>query len=616
MSSRAESKTASQFVSLTMRLKDKLHTQKIRRSERIKHTPTYTAALQHTHQGVLVEQQRDVVSSLQYFKALVDKLVVDRSVGGLLGGASSRVLEAVKSLVREGPQQRDSETVSSCLTRLYLSVAQLIRWADHVMLQGVAHSNKESTASVTTVIRVVLDGVKELVRLAAERQERLRPCVSCPITGLRGTGGRGAADLRQEVYPLESRGGDLRQEVYLLESRGGDLRQEVYLLESRGADLRQEVYLLESRGGDLRQEVYLLESRDSDRKSTAGVQRRRPQTGSLPAGVQRRDLRQEVYLLSQRPQQEVYLRVRARKSTCWSPEEETSDRKSTCWSPETSDRKSTCPEEDQDPPSAPPKPPKPSSEPRPPLPPPQGPSPPALPPKQRHSLSPAPCRIAIVAPMMRGPAADRQVQEENLKRSPEETHCEDDPDYHFLLTETPPLSSLPPVLPEKKRCSTEGSTFSQAPSYFGFDSAHCDDFTTHCDDVTGPDDVTSSPLSPSKTPPPLPEKKRHIQQYLQFCSSYSAPSAAVFYQRPLTFSQRYMSQQLTQLDTQTSDSNPSPVLPPAPVLPQKKRQQADILKRITIKPQEEEGPQVKAASAEILLVHATEADEREGESPF
>ncbi|KAJ4923862.1 hypothetical protein JOQ06_028117 [Pogonophryne albipinna] len=107
-------------------------------------------------------------------------------------------------------------------------------------------------------------------------------------------------------------------------------------------------------------------------------------------------------------------------------------------------------------------------------------SPPALPPKQRHSLSPAPCRIAIVAPMMREPAADRQVQEESLKRSPEDTHCgnththshpadfqsgcltllpvKDDPDYHFLLTETPPLSSLPPVLPEKKRCSTGGET--------------------------------------------------------------------------------------------------------------------------------------------------------------
>lgn len=38
-------------------------------------------------------------------------------------------------------------------------------------------------------------------------------------------------------------------------------------------------------------------------------------------------------------------------------------------------------------------------------------SPPALPPKKRQSLGPAPCRVAIVAPMMREPAADRQVEQ-------------------------------------------------------------------------------------------------------------------------------------------------------------------------------------------------------------
>lgn len=39
-------------------------------------------------------------------------------------------------------------------------MAQLIRWADQVVLQGVVPDNKESTASVTAVIRAVLDGVK------------------------------------------------------------------------------------------------------------------------------------------------------------------------------------------------------------------------------------------------------------------------------------------------------------------------------------------------------------------------------------------------------------------------------------------------------------------------
>ncbi|KAF1389840.1 hypothetical protein PFLUV_G00077730 [Perca fluviatilis] len=185
MSSRGESKTASQFVSLTMRLKDKLHSQKGRRSERIKHTPSQRvkpADLNLQHKVcVLEDQQRVVISSLQYFKALVDRLGVDRlgvdqcAVGGLLGGASGGVLEAVQTLVQLEPHLHNSKTVSSCLTRLYRSLAQLIRWVDQVMLQGVAHGNKEFTASVTTVIRAVLDSVKELVRLAAERQGSSAP---------------------------------------------------------------------------------------------------------------------------------------------------------------------------------------------------------------------------------------------------------------------------------------------------------------------------------------------------------------------------------------------------------------------------------------------------------
>ncbi|XP_031695012.1 rap guanine nucleotide exchange factor 1-like isoform X2 [Anarrhichthys ocellatus] len=168
MSSRAESKTA--FGSLTMRLKDKLHPQKIRRSERIKHTPSQRPEpcdlnLQHKV-CVLEDQQRAVISSLQYFKALVDrlgvdKLVLDQSVvAGLLGGASSGVLEEVQTLVQLEPHLHNSETVSACLTRLYLSLARLIRWADRVMLRGIAHGNKDSTASVTVEIRAVLDGVK------------------------------------------------------------------------------------------------------------------------------------------------------------------------------------------------------------------------------------------------------------------------------------------------------------------------------------------------------------------------------------------------------------------------------------------------------------------------
>ncbi|XP_054467252.1 LOW QUALITY PROTEIN: rap guanine nucleotide exchange factor 1 [Anoplopoma fimbria] len=566
MSSRPDSKTGSQFVSLTMRLKDKLHPQRIRRSERTKQTLSQRAKpcdlnLQHTLQPksvcVLEDQQRAVISSLQYFKALVDrlgvdKLVLDQSVvGGLLGGASGGVLEAVQTLVQLEPHLHNSKTVSSCLTRLYLSLAQLIRWADQLMLQGVAHGNKDSMASVTVVIRAVLDGVKELVRLAAERQGDSAP-----------------------LSPVQS-------QVTVGQTFGFDDQQTSERTStSSGAPAEKE---------------------EEEQTALAPPKPPMPLTESLP----------QVSL----PQVSL---------------------------PQVS---------------------------------PQGVSPPALPPKRRSSSGPALCRVAIVAPMRREPEVDRQVQKEDecLKRfstssadsAAENTHCEDDPDYDFLHTDLsssetlPPLphpSSLPPALPEKTRCSTAGATTYEASASFGFDSAP-PHRAAPCEDVVGPDESSSFPLSPSKTPP-LPEKKRHIHQYLQFCSSYSAQSAAMFYQRPLTFSHHYSSKQRelettdqlthTHLDTQTSDSAPSPELPPAPVLPVKKRQQdpfepdeeertrdssqslqqeaepkrrgreqheeqeevlltdwEEILHRITMKTEDEDGPDVKAASPEILLVHAT-----------
>ncbi|KAL6115045.1 uncharacterized protein ACO6RY_05673 [Pungitius sinensis] len=414
MSSRAESKTASQFASLTMRLKDKLHPQRIGRFERIKPTPSQKPKpsdlnLQRTLQEksvcVLADEQRAVISSLQYFKALVDRLGVDKQVldqsvvGGLLGGASSRVLEAVQTLVQLEPHLHNSKTVTSCLTRLYLSLAQLIRWADQVMLQGIAHDNQDSTASVTLVIRAVLDGVKELVRLAAERQGDSVPLspVQCEVT----VGQTCAFDN---------------------------------MLKSEGP----------------------LAEEEEEEKKTAPPKPPMPLT----------ELISPVSLaMVSHPQ--VSLR---QVST-------------------------------------------------------QGLSPPTLPPKRRQSMGPAHCRVAIVAPMRRETEVDRQSQQEDAglkcdsssaESAAKNTHCEEDPDYNFLLTdsssfETPPFPnppSLPPTLPEKRRCSTTGPTPS-GNSSFGFDPPPYEQ--SLCDDAIGPDEFWSSPKSPSKTPPPLPEKKLHSE---------------------------------------------------------------------------------------------------------
>ncbi|KAM3611630.1 uncharacterized protein V6R79_021747 [Siganus canaliculatus] len=556
MSSRPDSKAA--FVSFTLKLKDKLHPQWIRRSEPIKQvSPPRLKTLdldQATSAGVLVDRQRAVVSSLQYFKALVDRLGLDRLtadglgfnqsvLGGLLGGASTRVLEAVQTLVQLEPQLSSSETVSSCLTRLYQSVAQLIRWADQVMLRGVTQD--DSAPSVTMVIRVVLDSVKELVKLAAERQEGSTPL--SPVQSQPAVGRSGASEEQETT------------------------------------------------------------------------------------------------------------------STCRSP-----------GAPEEQQQK------DQEVLSAPPKPPMPSLEPRPPElrppePHPPSRSPPALPPKKRHSSSgPLPCKVAIVAPMRREPEADKQEEGDECVKcsSTADTHCEEDPDYDFLHTDLssseslPPLpqhASLPPALPQKTRRSTAGGPTSETSASFGFDSTSQEDGPSHSDDVTGPEEPLSCPLSPSRTPPPLPEKKRHIDQYMKLCSaSYGAQSPARFYERPLTFGQRSISRQReVDISYELSQTHLDPPDPPdpsnspeqLPVLPPKKRQQdeaedeghteenlrpdssqsrqqeaaqsqrsreqqeellltnqQDILSRITMKSEEEEGPDVKAASPDVLLVYATETD--------
>lgn len=54
----------------------------------------------------------------------------------------------------------NSSALSSCHSRVYQSLANLIRWADQVMLDGIDLDDKENVASVTNVIKAVLDGVK------------------------------------------------------------------------------------------------------------------------------------------------------------------------------------------------------------------------------------------------------------------------------------------------------------------------------------------------------------------------------------------------------------------------------------------------------------------------
>lgn len=123
----------------------------------------------------LEEKEKEVVSALRYFKTIVDKMAIDKKVLEMLPGSASKVLEAILPLVQSDPRIQHSSALSSSYSRVYQSLANLIRWSDQVMLEGVNSEDKEVVTAVKGVIKAVLDGVKELVRLTIEKQGHPSP---------------------------------------------------------------------------------------------------------------------------------------------------------------------------------------------------------------------------------------------------------------------------------------------------------------------------------------------------------------------------------------------------------------------------------------------------------
>ncbi|XP_040261861.1 rap guanine nucleotide exchange factor 1 isoform X2 [Bufo bufo] len=195
----------SHLSSFTMKLKDKFHSPKI-----IKRTPSKKGkpadlTVKTEEKPVnktlsrLEEQEKEVVNALRYFKTIVDKMAVDKMVLVMLPGSASKVLEAILPLVQADTHSQQSTAISSCYSRVYQSLANLIRWSDQVMLEGVNCEDKEMVATVKDVIKAVLDGVKELVRLMIEKQER--PSPTSPVkTSLPA----GKSDSNQDL-PLSER---------------------------------------------------------------------------------------------------------------------------------------------------------------------------------------------------------------------------------------------------------------------------------------------------------------------------------------------------------------------------------------------------------------------------
>ncbi|KAK3566166.1 hypothetical protein QTP86_028441 [Hemibagrus guttatus] len=186
MSGKLESKQDSQRSNLqtfTMRLIDRFHSPKPKRvhSSKKASKPSVERTVKAPEKqetkslSRLEEKEKEVVSALRYFKTIIDKMVVDRKVLEMLPGSASKVLEAIVPLVQIDPKILKSSSVSSCLSRVHQSLANLIRWSDQVMLEGVNLEEKDTVANVTSIIKAVLDGVKELVKLVLEKQQLPSP---------------------------------------------------------------------------------------------------------------------------------------------------------------------------------------------------------------------------------------------------------------------------------------------------------------------------------------------------------------------------------------------------------------------------------------------------------
>ncbi|XP_066466652.1 rap guanine nucleotide exchange factor 1 [Tiliqua scincoides] len=170
----------SHLSSFTMKLMDKFHSPKIKRtpSKKGKQPDVMVSTPEkvvNKNVSWLEEKEKEVVSALRYFKTIVDKMAIDKKVLEMLPGSASKVLEAILPLVQIDARIQQSSAVSSCYSRVYQSLGNLIRWSDQVMLEGVNSEDKEVVNTVKGVIKAVLDGVKELVKLITEKQEHPSP---------------------------------------------------------------------------------------------------------------------------------------------------------------------------------------------------------------------------------------------------------------------------------------------------------------------------------------------------------------------------------------------------------------------------------------------------------
>uniref|UniRef100_A0A4W6BXL2 CRK SH3-binding GNRP n=1 Tax=Lates calcarifer TaxID=8187 RepID=A0A4W6BXL2_LATCA len=627
----------SHLSSFTMKLMDKFHSPKIKRTpskkgKQLQPEPAAKSTEKPANKKVsrLEEHEKEVVSALRYFKTIVDKMVVEKKVLEMLPGSASKVLEAILPLVQVEARIQHSSALSSCHNRVYQSLANLIRWADQVMLDGIDLEDKENVASVTSVIKAVLDGVKELVKLTIEKQEQ-----PSPTTPNKPAPPATTAESVSSEMPLIDR----EQEVSSKTAPAAAPAE-------AASDIPDEDVappkppLPEAKMAELSPPPALPPKKRQSAPSPTRVAVVAPMSrgSSLPSSVHRQDYEQEFLQRRFSGGSQSYGGDSPRLSPCSSMGKlSKSDEQLSSMEQDSGQcsRNTSCETlENYDPDydflhqdlsageNLPPIPvggclsplPESHSESSSPVPGQHPSAPPALPQKKRRSTqtSPFPDTGSRVL-YERYPS-----QYDNL--SEEELHP------------TPPFPLFTPISPMPQ---TNGGVF--VSQYIASENA----------------DVPASP-------PPLPEKKsRHILQYMQFVEDYSEPQPSVFYQMPQSESiyeqrnKRFQEVYGFNDSFSSTDSVHEPMQPPA--LPPKQRQlpsegsmnlfhlpsltgqikysrskstesagsdeedvdelslidHKEIMNRITLKQENDDGPDVRAGSGDILLVHATETDRKD-----
>uniref|UniRef100_W5L4Z6 CRK SH3-binding GNRP n=1 Tax=Astyanax mexicanus TaxID=7994 RepID=W5L4Z6_ASTMX len=646
----------SHLSSFTMKLMDKFHSPKIKRTPSKKgkqHTPeppakstekpvnrvtvtTLHLILSNVYQkeklmqtdgcasrrktGIrLEEQEKEVVSALRYFKTIVDKMAVDTKVLQMLPGSASKVLEAILPLVQvEARIQVLSaclcSAIASCHNRVYQSLANLIRWSDQVMLEGIDLDDKDTVTTVTAVIKAVLDGVKVrgfcacvVCEMPLTEREKEILSKTTPIA----TPTDSLTDIsEEEVAPPKPPLPGLNPPALppkKRQSAPSPTRVAIVAPMSRtncGLNLphKQEY------------EVDLLQRRFSGGSQSYGGDSPRLSPCSSMGKLSKSD--------------EQLSSLERDSGQC--------SRNTSCETLEGYDPDYDFLHQDLS-----------VSEP---LPFPTGPSSclSPLPECLSESPSPGPTHSRFSAPLTSQSSLDQW---------------------------TPPSSAgasngeQPPALPQKKRRSapilSTCQLYERLPSQY-------DNFPE--EDSPTPPFPLVTPVSPgtqcngggvqspsfsSDSPPPLPEKKSKTSMlsylYMQFVEDYSEPQPSVFYQTPQSeriYEQRRNKhfQEVYGIHESYSSSDSVHEPPPPPALPPKQRQlvmhthshsgtqplnmhelksvesshsvhedvdelslvdHKEIMTRITLKAEGDDGPDVRAGSSDILLVHATETDRKD-----